>query len=157
MLYVDLDGVFADFNRKIDELGLKRNDPHTNWPIIDKIPHFFSDLELLPDALELWDAIKIFNPVILTAAPKKTNQLITCVNDKVRWVHENLDSNIPVIVSDGWEGKINYLDDADILLDDMQRNIDLWDAHGGIGILHTDAKSSIDKIFKLYDSKFFTI
>jgi DNA-binding ferritin-like protein len=33
-----------------------------------------------------------------------------------------------------------------VLFDDMQKNIDQWKAHGGIGILHTNAKDTIKKL-----------
>lgn len=36
-----------------------------------------------------------------------------------------------------------------ILIDDMQKNVIPWEQHGGTGILHTDTKSTLEKLRKV--------
>jgi len=45
--------------------------------------------------------------------------------------------------------KVNYSNENSILIDDMPRTIEEWDSGGGIGILHTSANSTIDKLKQL--------
>ena len=45
--------------------------------------------------------------------------------------------------------KQNYADPNSILIDDRKSNIDQWVKAGGIGILHTDTASTIEKLKEL--------
>ena len=45
--------------------------------------------------------------------------------------------------------KKDYANENSILIDDRSKNIDQWRAAGGIGILHTDAASTIEKLKEL--------
>jgi len=95
---VDLDGVLADFDARVQEqLGYTFADLTTRdakaegWARLSKVSHFYRDLALMPDALELWDAVlaRCPNPYILTAIPRRTT-MATAESDKRLWVRRHL-------------------------------------------------------------------
>ncbi len=45
--------------------------------------------------------------------------------------------------------KQEYASPTSILIDDRQKNIDQWEAAGGIGILHTSTANTIEQLKKL--------
>ena len=76
-VFLDCDGVLADFDQAAAEVfgmppreferrfGLKRF-----WSRLASTPDFFNSLDLLPDAMELYEAVRSLNPVILTGLPR---------------------------------------------------------------------------------------
>lgn len=155
VLYLDLDGVFADMEGYCrDHLGLEYlADPKLAWSRIDKIPHFFAQLDRIPGSYNFFRNI-ISNATvevkILTALPMLTGELITASLDKRSWVHMHLDTNIQVITTDSWEDK-KVFSKGNILLDDSRRNILDWEYHGGKGVWHTskDHEHSWNQLRKL--------
>lgn len=157
-LNLDLDGVFADFDNGFRKrIGFDYwRDPKLAWSILDKVPHLFRDLEPLPEAslgfYKLVSQVGIRNSRILTALPILTNKLVTAKEDKNTWVKYYLDTDIEVVCTDGWSHKIDYCcNTSDILIDDSLRNIEHWKSAGGIGILHTSFKSSLEQLKEALD------
>lgn len=166
MLYLDLDGVLADFDSQLVHEGKRvLNDnsflskPESEWTPeniwLDRLvsnkmkePGFWLSLPLMSDALSLFNYCKPFNPTILTAVPHNFPELNERIgNEKRQWVRDNL-GDIPVIVCLRKE-KINYIDwnrPLNILIDDMPKNIKEWNTAGGLGILHTSAEDSIKRL-----------
>jgi 5'(3')-deoxyribonucleotidase len=123
-----------------DHLGLEYlADPKLAWSVIDKIPHFFKELEPIKGSLNFFDDILLNAKVevkILTALPLLTGELITAAADKREWVKQFLDADIQVITVDSWERKKDF-SKGNVLLDDSRRNILDWEYHGGQGVWHT--------------------
>lgn len=152
-IFVDLDGVLTDFEKKLAEtLGKKLergwdfgNDPKV-WAKIDEAGEaFWTNMEWMSDGHELWDFIKDFKPTVLTAPSRHE----TSKSGKKIWLKENL-PGVPAIID---SKKEEYAKDGYILIDDREKNIKKWEEAGGIGVLHTDAKSTIKKLKKLMDEK----
>jgi len=140
-LYLDLDGVFANFDKAVKSLtGFKYADnPALAWSFIDKVDNFFLTLEPLPEAIKLFKEInnRIVVPVtMLTALPMITNKLDTAANDKRTWIAKYLSPEINVICANSWAEKKKYCKYNDVLVDDSARNIADWVRSGGEGILH---------------------
>ena len=67
-IYFDMDGVLADFDRGIREFcgmdavsqdyGKKPGMDTLMWERASKIPHFYDQLELMPGAKEMFDAVQ---------------------------------------------------------------------------------------------------
>lgn len=153
IIYLDLDGVFADFKKRFKEIVHfdYETDPAGAWKRLDQVDHLFLTLEPFPGARWFFD--KIIDTEVpckmLTACPRKTGKLVTAAEDKTEWVRKYLSANIEVICTDGWTGKAAYAHPDAILIDDMQRNIDAWQAAGGIGIQHTSQEETLFSLLKL--------
>jgi hypothetical protein len=65
----------------------------------------------------------------------------------VIWKKRNMPNNKMILVP-AWKKK-EYATPTSILIDDRADNINQWEAAGGIGILHTDAASTIAKLKEL--------
>lgn len=144
MIYLDLDGVFADFWKEADKLNYSEN-PSKAWEQLDQIPNFFLTLELLPQAKELYDCIPKPN-VFLTALPELTRELITAPRDKREWVHKYLNPDVQVVCVASWKDKALFATKGDILIDDSIRNVNAWAQAGGTGIHHTSVYSTIKEL-----------
>ena len=91
-LYLDCDGVLADFDRGATELlGLpprayeKRRGIGAFWRELARHPDFYGSLPLMPGALELFAAVRHLDPVILTGLPRGN----WAASQKVRWAAEH--------------------------------------------------------------------
>ena len=155
-IYLDLDGVLADFDRGIRELcGMeplpqngKRNPKQDDlmWEAIRKVDHFYDRLKLMPGAGDLFDEIrKQYGDrcEILTGIPKPERGITTAGEDKISWVHRvfSPDVRVHIVLR---EEKINYCTGPDtILIDDREKTIRKWQEKGGTGILHTGASDTL--------------
>lgn len=151
---IDLDGVLADFNAKVEEVFKKpiRDIPKRDlWDGISRynktVEPFFENLPAMSDYRELINFVdKNFSKwFILTATgntPKDAGE------QKTRWVSKVLNPVIDVVTVRKSEEKANYASENTILVDDRNKSIEPWVAAGGIGILHTSAKNSIEELKK---------
>lgn len=154
-LFVDLDGVMCDLNSFVYELtgsdlsDDSKLDKHI-WDIVNQYQEeghpTFSILNKMPDADVLWDYIRVYRPAILTA----TGMLYDYgTKEKTQWVHKNLNGYSEIITVPTSREKAKYAKPNHILIDDRHKSIDPWREAGGIGILHKDAESTIQKLQKL--------
>jgi len=154
-VYVDLDGVLADF----DNFGLETFGPDwrkevekDNWGAFSEIQDLYMQLNPLHDAQVLWDYLHSTFPhsdvQILTAIPKRA-YFPEAVNDKRDWVHKHFSNKTRVNFGPYAYDKQFHCLPGDILIDDMVRNIDQWNMVGGIGIVHTSAEATIAELKKV--------
>ena len=155
MIYLDLDGVFADFNGAVQKhcpgLVYQQHSKQI-WSVLETIPNFFSTLDpILPD-LKLYDIVlgNDFDVQFLTALPRATGYLKTAQRDKTDWVHWHIDDWAQVNCVSSWEMKKYFCRGKhDILIDDSPRNIEDWAKAGGTGILHITLEDTIAKLKQL--------
>jgi len=145
MIYLDLDGVFADFNKKAIELigpNYKEIKANELWKELGKEKHLFLNLDEVPDAQSLFRSIMIiakeYNQEVafLTALPYSTGNLSTSKQDKIDWVRKHLSKDIFVHTIIGGINKAKFAKPKDILIDDTERNLVAWQSVGAIPILH---------------------
>ena len=152
-IYCDMDGVVADFAAFTTKLlGTKFRDK--NYP--DLPADLFAQLPKMPDADMLWGYIKQFQPFMLTAIPRESRGAISkrAGKDKTRWMMKNFKlpaSKMRIVLR---QNKKNFAMDGrdkrpNILIDDHAGNIREWESAGGIGIVHTDAASTINDLKKI--------
>jgi hypothetical protein len=140
-LFLDLDGVLADFDRGVqavtgvrpEELPLK-----TMWAALSRAPAFFEALELMHDAEALWRFCAPHHPTILTGLPLGT----WAPAQKRRWVARVLGAHVPVITCMSRE-KPRWSGPGHVLVDDRATACEGWERKGGRFIHHVSAERSI--------------
>lgn len=156
MIYLDMDGVLANFNGAMikyfgapfDQLG--NGDSIERWKLISNgLPNVYSVLDSLPDADLLVDGVLTISDEygcgvgILTAIPKY-GRLPNAEQHKREWLLQRWPSLLfnfkigPYAVD-----KQKHARPGDILIDDSPLNIPQWNNVGGIGILHQNAVDSL--------------
>lgn len=154
-LYLDVDGVFADFDKKVVEVtGKHPQDQNENemWAAMKKYAkehpevQMWGDLDLLSDAMKLWSYVKDYNPTFLTStgtwAAEKASK------EKHAWIKKHFPGH-DVITVPRSKMKSNYAAKNHILVDDRMKSIGPWREAGGIGILHKSASDTIAQLKKL--------
>jgi 5'(3')-deoxyribonucleotidase len=150
VIYVDMDGVLADFEGAVrDKLGITMDAPKSKlWGKIqhhnDTVEPWFYSLPMMSDAKQLMSfLLDNFDDVrILTASgttPKDGPA------QKMDWVRDHF-GNIKVNVVRASGEKAAFADPNSLLIDDRSQSIDPFIAAGGLGILHTDAATTIATI-----------
>lgn len=136
-IYVDMDGVLADFNAHYEKLfGYRPQRPDgTDWRLVNGAEDFYINMREMPDLNTLWDRLYPHNPIILTGIP---SQIDAAENDKRRWAAAHLTSDTRIICCQA-KDKYRYCMPGDLLIDDYVRHKQAWLNAGGIWITHTSA------------------
>jgi hypothetical protein len=146
-LFLDLDGVLADFDRGVERVTGKRPEQlqvGQMWSALARAPQFFDTLEFMHDAELLWLFCKPHNPTILTGLPLGS----WAPEQKRRWVARMLGGDVPVITCKSRD-KPRYAAPGYVLVDDRERARAGWEEKGGIFIHHTSAERSIAELTRL--------
>jgi hypothetical protein len=151
-IYLDIDGVIADFDKRFTELaGMGPREYEDSfgsekfWDFID-IKHkikFFSKMDWMPEGKKLYNFIKQFDHKLLSAPSKNDASKV----GKRIWAKENTPET-QLILSPAYNKK-NYADKSNILIDDREKNIQQWKDAGGIGILFKSTDQVIDELKKI--------
>ena len=149
-IYCDMDGVLVDFDRGYQELtGMTTQQADaigadTFWePLTKAGAKWWITLNWMPDGKQLWNYIKKYTPILLSAPSKQESSRL----GKRVWVKREL-PDVKLILRPASQ-KQQYASPTSILIDDRQKNIDQWEAAGGIGILHTSTANTIEQLKKL--------
>lgn len=173
-LYIDLDGVLADFDRGAKVFGFDTSTLNKSRDELDKeevsikenlydaiaFSKFYAELPFMPGGKGLWNALKPYGPFILTAAPSFRHRQDAqaahqdAAEKKRLWCQNYLKINDPdsVICTLSWK-KYLFVDhhgpaERAILIDDRAKNIGEWEEAGGIGILHHSTQTTLWKLQK---------
>ena len=143
-LYLDCDGVLADFDKGATAvLGLPPDDFEARhgagrfWAKLASAPDFYFGLPLMDDAMELFEAVRHLDPVILTGMPRGN----WAADQKVRWAARYFPGTR--IITTMARDKRDHAREGDVLVDDQLRHRHLWEEMGGIFIHHRSAKRSL--------------
>ena len=143
-IFLDCDGVLADFDAGAEAiLGMppgrfeQRFGPREFWKRLAGAPDFFGSLPPMADAMELYEAVRHKNPVILTGMPRGN----WAEPQKRRWAERHF-PGVPVITTMA-ALKHEPRHPGDVLVDDRDKHRHLWENEGGIFVHHKDARSSI--------------
>ena len=157
-LFIDLDGVLADFDTAfttrigpLPDRNAPGPEPESFWPSIEAIPDFFETLPLMPDAMELWNGAHALHPrpIVLTGSPPK---IPIAEAQKRRWVAKHLGADARVICCVASEKRLHGRP-GDVLIDDWVRYRPRWTTMGGIFILHTSAATSLAEARGYFDGQ----
>lgn len=143
-IFLDCDGVLADFDRGAEQiLGLPpslfeaRHGEGEFWKRLARADGFFTNLEPMPDAYALYEAVRHKTPVILTGMPRGT----WAEPQKRRWAAKYF-PGVPVITTMA-ALKHEHRHPGDVLVDDRDKYRKLWEANGGVFVHHRSAADSI--------------
>lgn len=154
-VYVDMDGVIADFSKRYKEkFRVTPEETRSNKQFGGFFKKFiddgeFSTLELMPDALELLSYLNSFDvpKEILSSTARPENHGMIAPQ-KQMWLNKH-NIHYKANFVPGKSLKYKYATPDSIIIDDTKSVIDDWNKAGGIGILHTDAVSTI-AMLKMY-------
>ena len=150
-----MDGVIADFNKRYKELYKIEPKEADTYKTFDKFftmfiaERQFATLNLMPDAIELINylrSLKVPTEILSSTSSEKRDAEI--LEQKIDWLN-NQNIEFPVNLVPGKRFKRDFSNSNSLLIDDTPQNIDQWRVEGGIGILHTDAITTIG-ILKMY-------
>jgi 5'(3')-deoxyribonucleotidase len=157
-LYLDMDGVVADFDEYAARtLGVPPSQgiyPDETWYKLATNARLYRDLIPTPYASQLvyqceqFCNKKQYDLKFLTAVPKG-NDVPWAFYDKVYWAR-NYFATIPVMFGPFSKDKHVHCQPGDILIDDRRSNIEEWRNSGGIGILHKDYTDTINQLNVLF-------
>ena len=146
IVYVDMDGVLADFFGEVArQHGVEYwREIHRKDLGIDQIarePGFFATLPPMPHAKNLMRGIiKLAGRYSILSSPLLSN-VEDSSEEKAEWLEKYLQTHQPQAIIFDHE-KFKFARQANgtpnILIDDYDANIKLWNANGGIGILYKD-------------------
>ena len=147
-LYVDMDGVLTDFKKRFMDYSTLTPDEYQDqydldrfWNLIKKAGvGYWAGMDWMPDGKRLWNFVKHLNPTILSAPSREEESKI----GKRLWIKRHIPGTKTILTPAAM--KQNHSGENRILIDDTARNIADWESQGGIGILHTDAFSTIAKL-----------
>jgi hypothetical protein len=169
-LYLDLDGVLADFDRAAqDFLGASISDrrqaaaagrwPSDLWEQLKTVPNFYRNLPKTEFADQLYELALRFETelgwrvAILTAIPRG-NDVPDAFQDKLEWVYEHY-PKLRVYFGPFSHDKHRHARPGDILVDDRASNCAEWDQAGGTAVrVHTaDPEPALSKLTTILNDK----
>jgi len=150
-LFVDLDGVLADFDRGVQALFSGKLPSElfapVMWQRLATTPSFYEHLGWMPDGHELWDFAKPFSPIILTGLPLGN----WAEPQKRAWCSRELGTDVEVLTCLSREKHKHAVakirpHTIPVLVDDRIKLKDAWVAAGGIFIHHRRSVESIESL-----------
>lgn len=153
-LYLDMDGVLADFDTYARQvLGHPTNGntrwSDEEWKKLGENPRLYRDLDKTAEADDLvafcrnWTDRRGWDLKVLTAVPKG-NDMPWAFYDKVVWMQRRY-PNIPVMFGPYSQDKQHHAQPGDILIDDRTSNCEEWRRAGGVAIQHRgDLSNTLD-------------
>tara|TARA_B100000424_G_scaffold257545_1_gene238564 strand:- start:3966 stop:4481 length:516 start_codon:yes stop_codon:yes gene_type:complete len=152
-IYSDLDEVLVAFisgaNKAVGG-GFVTMDKDERWKIINQTKGFWANLDWMPGAKKLYQFIAKYDPHVLSAySGRDPNSKV----GKMKWLNKNTKFKRAKIHLVKRSQKQAYAKNRDgepnVLIDDYLKNINEWEAKGGIGIHHTNVGKTIAELKKL--------
>ncbi len=152
-LFLDCDGVLADFDAGAKRLlGMspaafeERHGKGEFWRRLARARNFYGELEQMPDAEVLFQAVKHLKPTILTGLPLGK----WAAPQKERWAEEHF-PGVPIITTMASKKHL-HMEPGDVLVDDRENHRHLWEEAGGIFVHHKNARDTIRQLAAIYPS-----
>ena len=153
-IYCDMDGVLVDFIGGImSTLHISRK------PNQDEIEQFLSTLEgsswkwwaeldWQEGGKALWGLLKQLNTEILTACPSQCKMQPNVKKGKRIWCKNNLKMTDGINITTR-RGKVRFVGEKHILIDDYKKNCNEWISAGGIAIHHRDPRRTAKELSQI--------
>jgi len=148
-IYLDMDGVIADFNKRYQELyHMVPREAEKNKQFDKFFDEFistgqFATLDLMPGTMDGVDFLrKASAPTQILSSTSNEARYDEVSKQKLVWLQTHGITFTPNFVP-GKRLKQEYAAPDKIIIDDTESVIDQWRAKGGIGILHKDWPSTL--------------
>lgn len=151
MIFVDMDGVVADFDGHYERLfGVRPtrwpDAENVNWKLVHSIPDFYRTMPLMHGA---YDLVRFVDEIgggcaFLTGVPATGRRAAA---QKTEWVAEHFDGFRCICCPA--KDKREHGAPGDILIDDYLRYRQAWVDMGGIFVHHTGVRATIRKLREL--------
>jgi len=158
IIYVDMDGVLADFKTAaVKTTGMSINkwmnipSSKEKWTPIKLKKNFWHTLPWMPGGKRLWSYVSKFDPHILSAYVEESYDP-NCIPGKTEWLRRNagMTNRQKINLVRRKEKKLFAKKGKPaILIDDYEKNVRDFQQSGGIGIHHTDTSKTIAQLKKL--------
>ena len=156
-LFLDLDGVMADFDEGVRRITGRSPDelsPKRLWGSVARADGFFDQLPWTCDGQALWEGTRHLKPTILTGLPMGK----WAEPQKRSWCARNLGPDVEVITCLARHKPLRAQDWCErhfaetgerlqaVLVDDRPKYREAWEEAGGVFITHTSAQSSLEAL-----------
>ncbi len=152
-LFLDADGVLADFDRGARELlgmspkaYIAKHGRGAFWKRLAKAPNFYGSLPQMPDAQLLFGAVEHLKPTILTGLPLGE----WAAPQKVKWAAEHF-PGVPIVTCMARD-KHKHMKSGDVLVDDREKHRPAYEEAGVVFVHHRNAADSLRRLVKIFKS-----
>jgi hypothetical protein len=144
-LFVDMDGVLADFDAHHEAVFGIRSDKvldNVDWERVRGVKDFYLDIPPMPDFETLWRRIEAHTPIVLTGVPRSVEE---APENKRAWVRKHIGEHVEVRCCRSRE-KCQHAAPGDVLIDDWEKYRHLWIERGGVWITHVSAAETAEEL-----------
>lgn len=144
-VFCDSDGVLMHYNQQVFNMFGKWPSELADddmWEMIkDRADEFWSTMPLKYGALELWQMIQPYNPIILTGCPKGHYEQAAA--HKVMKAKEHFGDDVQIITCLSRNKPLHMEAPGDILIDDFSRNTRRWIKAGGRAVQYRTFEQAV--------------
>lgn len=140
MIYVDMDGVVADFDQAVmDIFGQPYSDDvaQTFWNVYVVPDQVFRNMPPIQEGLDMVTALQEIDTICFLTSTGGGKDHIDIAKQKLDWLYSNNLGFFPIAFCMSTRGKGEYAQPGAILIDDRQKVCDEWEEQGGTPLLFT--------------------
>jgi 5'(3')-deoxyribonucleotidase len=152
-LFLDADGVLADFDKGARQLlGMRPKEfigkygRGAFWKRLARAKNFYGTLPEMPDARQLFEAVKHLEPTILTGLPLGR----WAAPQKIEWAAEHF-PGVPIVTCMARD-KHKHMHAGDVLVDDREKHRAAYEAAGVVLVPHKKSEDSHRQLAKIFPS-----
>lgn len=147
IIYVDMDGVVADFDGGLQEMA--HVEPAAQgtrdykkvkemWDAVSKVPNFYDKLSPIQGTVEVVKSLfdRYGNRVQMLTGIPRPDSIPTAAQDKENWAKRIINPDVTVNAVMRRDKPKFCTGPECILIDDYEKNIREWEEIGGTGILY---------------------
>lgn len=138
MIYIDMDGVIADFDAAIvATFGEEYSDRIADdfWKKTCVEAEVFRRMLPIPEGVQMVERIRAKRPICFMTSTGGMPHHIDIAKQKLDWLHANGFGEHPVAFAMNTKGKGAYAYKGAVLIDDRAKVCDAWAARGGHALL----------------------
>ncbi len=144
MIYIDMDGVVADFDQGIvDVFGEAYSNKNADkfWKSVCVEAEVFRKMPPIQEGVEMVNEIRGEHPICFLTSTGGLPHHIDIAKQKLDWLHKHDMGQHPVAFCMNTQGKAQYAHPGAILIDDRVKVCTTWSVAGGTPIQFTREKT----------------